>query len=133
MPPISNDDQAQALHVLAVTQAAIALDVAVARSGGPNRARLAEFYPQLHRLCDEVARLSLFQRNAVNRGLIPAQDAARIAEAINTLRKAAVTSAEAEHAINLSATDRDALFSVDGLAAPVPPALQGDSNEGRQR
>jgi hypothetical protein len=117
MPPISNDDQSQALHVLAVVQAAIALDVAVTRNGGPNRARSADFYPELRRLCAETARLSMFQRGAIARGLVPVVDDVRIAEAINDLRKAPVLSAEDARSVALSDADRTDLFSADGLTA----------------
>ena len=113
MPPISNDDQAQALHVLSVVQAALALDNVLALAGGPERASMAAVRPQIRALQQEVARLVLFLRGAGTHGLVPAHNAQRIAEAINALRKSPVLSAEDARSAALNESERADLFSVD--------------------
>jgi len=126
MPPITNDDQAQALHVLAVTDAAVALAAAVARGGAPDT-----YQGELRALLSEVARLSLFQRKSAHR-LVPYHDAPRIAEAVNELRRERVLSGEDHDAMTAAPENVASLFSTDGLEE-TPRSSSAESQKGDQR
>jgi hypothetical protein len=114
---ISNDDVAEALHLLSVVRAAQALVVCLARSE-------TELPISSRTLIDEVSRLAVFQKQATRRGLPAAQDAEKVAEAIRSLRAGGLLNREQQEAREITPDAAAELFSGNGLAAAPDDAFK---------
>jgi hypothetical protein len=122
MPPLGRDEQVQAIHVLAVVDAARALAVAIVGYGGIAKATadapksLASVLCALH---DQVSRLAQYEIRASARGTVTKLDDEKLSLAVHRLRNERDLSVDEEEIRDMTDEDAAAAFTVETDAPAV--------------
>lgn len=127
MPPFGPDEKVQALHVLSVIRAARDLVAAITRAGGAARVSADAVRDQIVGLCNETNRLAVYEARAAARGTVKELSDARLANAVDELRRTIPRTADEEEILDMSAGDiADAFSPEPAPKAPAAPPSDAD-------